>query len=105
MWRGDSSIDSAANAISTGSSTPTQDEAPVLKSSDFAERPSAGQVTLLFLKDSTGYLACDYWLEAGVLHYVTPAGQSKLLPLGRLDLEGNRETEPATQRRVCASGQ
>jgi len=86
MWRGDSSIDSAANAISTGSCTPTQDEAPVLKSSDFAERPSAGRVTLLFLKDRTGYLACDYWLEAGVLHYVTPAGQSKLLPLGRLDL-------------------
>jgi len=85
MWRCDSSIDSAANAISTGSST--QDEAPVLKSSDFAERPSAGQVTLFFLKDGTGYLACDYWLEAGVLHYVTPAGQSKLLALGRLDLE------------------
>lgn len=55
-------------------------------SSPVISQTSAGQVTLLFLKDSTGYLGCDYWLEAGVLHYVTPAGQSKLLPLGRLDL-------------------
>jgi hypothetical protein len=41
----------------------------------------------LLFKDRTGYLACDYWLEAGVLHYVTSTGESKLLPLERLDLE------------------
>jgi hypothetical protein len=46
------------------------------------------QVTLLILKDNTGYLASEYWLdEAGVLHYVTPDRREKLLPLGRLDLE------------------
>lgn len=72
---------------STGSSTPTREEAPVLKLSAFAESPSARQVTLLLFKDRTGYLACDYWLEAGVLHYVTSTGESKLLPLERLDLE------------------
>jgi len=73
--------------MSTASSTPAEEQAHVLRFSDFADRPSVEQVTLLMLKDSTGYLANDYWLEAGELHYVTPAGKYKLLPLARLDLE------------------
>jgi hypothetical protein len=45
------------------------------------------QITLLILKDGTGYLASDYWLESGQLHYVNSDNRYKLLPLARLDLE------------------
>jgi len=69
------------------SSTPAPEQAQVLRFSHFADRPSAELITLLMLKDGTGYLADNYWLEAGELHYVTPDGKYKLLPLARLDLE------------------
>ena len=53
---------------------------------DFA-RPSLQQLTLLILKGGSGYLASDYWLEGTRLHLLTPDGESKLLPLERLDFE------------------
>lgn len=43
------------------------------------------RLTLLFLKSGIGYLATDYWVEGGVLHYQTQ-GSERLLPLGELDL-------------------
>lgn len=53
---------------------------------DFADRPSL-QPTLLMLKGGSGYFASDYWLEGTRLHFLTPDGENKLLPLARLDLE------------------
>ncbi len=53
---------------------------------DFADRPSL-QPTLLMLKSGSGYFASDYWLEGTRLHFLTPDGENKLLPLARLDLE------------------
>ena len=43
--------------------------------------------TLLILKDGGGYLARDYWIEAGVFHLLTAGGQHKMFPVSRLDLE------------------
>jgi hypothetical protein len=54
---------------------------------DFADYPSVQQLTLLILKGGSAYLARDYWLEAGQLHFLTPDGEHKPLPLTRLDLE------------------
>lgn len=82
-----SGMDSTVIATSTASSTLAEEQAHALTFSPFADRPSVEQVTLLMLKDGTGYLASDYWLEAGELRCLTPDGKYKLLPLARLDLE------------------
>jgi hypothetical protein len=71
----------------TDSSTPPRDQEQVLAQGYLAEHTSVPQITLLILKDGTGYLASDYWFESGQLHYVNANGQYKLLPPGRLDLE------------------
>jgi hypothetical protein len=79
---------SSSTAMSTASSTlSAEEQAHALTFSPFADRPSGEQVTMLMLKDGTGYLASDYWLEAGELRYLTPNGKYKLLPLARLALE------------------
>jgi hypothetical protein len=44
------------------------------------------RLTLLFLKSGIGYVAADYWVEGGVLHYQGAQGSERLLPLGELDL-------------------
>ena len=87
VWRSFSRIARAANRTSTPSSTPPREPEQVVGQGYFADRPSVPQITLLILKDGTGYLASDYWLESGVLHYVNSNSQYKLLPLARLDLE------------------
>jgi len=58
----------------------------VLGVSPFAERLSGRQLTILLLKDDTGYLAIDYWLEGTKLHCLTLDGEHKVMPLGKLDL-------------------
>src|SRR4029077_5293548 len=84
LWLGGSNTVSVASAMS--SATPAQEQAKMI-SVDFADHPSAQQLTLLILKGGSGYLARDYWLEAGQLHFLTPDGEHRLLPLARLDLE------------------
>jgi hypothetical protein len=54
--------------------------------SPFAERLSGRQLTILLLKDDTGYLAIDYWLEGTKLHCLTLDGEHRVMPLGKLDL-------------------
>ena len=58
----------------------------VLGVSPFAERLSGRQLTILLLKDDTGYLAIDYWLDGTKLHCLTLDGEHKVMPLGKLDL-------------------
>jgi hypothetical protein len=43
--------------------------------------------TPLILKGGGGYLARDYWVEAGVFHLLTSAGEHKIFPVSELDLE------------------
>jgi hypothetical protein len=87
LWRSFSRLALAANPTPTTSSTPPREQEQVVGLGYFVDRPSVPQITLLILKDGTGYLASDYWLESGVLHYVNAHSQYKLLPLARLDLE------------------
>ena len=58
-----------------------------MRSSYFSEGPSVPRLTWLILKDGTGYLARDYWLESGRLRCVTLDWERKLIPLARLDLD------------------
>jgi len=43
--------------------------------------------TPLILKGGGGYLARDYWVEAGVIHLLTATGEHKMFPVSILDLE------------------
>jgi hypothetical protein len=83
LWPGSSPAASVARAMS--GATAGQEQAKFV-SVDFADHPSV-QLTLLILKGGSAYLAKDYWLEAGQLHFLTPDGEHKPLPLARLDLE------------------
>src|SRR5258708_5834590 len=87
LWRSFSRLALAANPTSTASSTPPPQQEQVVGQGYFAEPPSGPPITLLILKDGTGYLASDYWLESGQLHYVHSDNRYKLLPLARLGLE------------------
>lgn len=89
---------SAASVVATAS--PAHHQANII-AAELVDYPSA-QITLLILKGGSGYLARDYWLEGGQLHFLTVNGESKLLPVGRLDLE-DCPTQPGTQSRLCAS--
>ena len=72
--------------MSAVSPTPTSEPIKIVDSSYFAERLSGRQLTILILKDNTGYLATDYWLEGTQLHCLTLDREHKVVPLGRLDL-------------------
>jgi hypothetical protein len=92
LRRGGSAARSATREISTAAPRQGQTKSITV---DFADRPPLQQLTLLILKGNSGYLASDYWLEGTQLHFLTPDGENKLLPLESLDLEGtvrlNRE--------------
>jgi hypothetical protein len=53
---------------------------------DFRDR-NAERGTPLILKGGGGYLAHDYWVEAGMLHLLTAAGDHKIFPVSELDLD------------------
>jgi hypothetical protein len=82
-----------AGSTSPSETSPTAEPAlahqqpETMRSSYFSEDPSVPQLTWLILKDSTSYLARDYWVEAGKLVCVTLDWDRQLLPLARLDLE------------------
>lgn len=65
--------------------------------------------TPLILKGGGGYLASDYWVEAGVLHLLTTAGDHKIFPVSELDLEEtvrlNRELKADFVLRTVNSSQ
>jgi len=54
---------------------------------DFSDLSTVPQLTVLSLKGGDAYLASDYWLAAGELVFLTPGGEHKQLPVGRLDLK------------------
>ena len=85
LWP-DSKAGSEASDMSVVSTIPTSEPIKVVGSSYFTEPVSGRQLTILLLKDNTGYLTTDYWLEGTQLHCLTLDGEHKVMPLGRLDL-------------------
>ena len=45
------------------------------------------QVTMLVLKDGLSFGLTDYWVEGGMLHYVTTYGRQNAIDLDRIDLD------------------
>jgi hypothetical protein len=60
---------------------------PLVGSSSFGEPLSRRHLTVLLLKDNTGYVAADYWLDGTQLHCSTLDGEHKLVPLGETGLK------------------
>ncbi len=77
---------SVENDASAVPAIPGSEPIRVVGSSHFAESRPGQQLTILMIKDNTGYFATDYWLEGTQLHCVTLDGEHKVVPLGRLDL-------------------
>ena len=50
------------------------------------QAPAPSKVTIIALKDGSAYLAADYWVKAGLMHFISSTGQDHMLPLGRIDL-------------------
>jgi hypothetical protein len=49
--------------------------------------PSApSKLTLIALKEGTAFLAQQYWIQSGQMHYVSANGEEKLVPLDQFDL-------------------
>lgn len=48
--------------------------------------PSPSKVTIIALKDGSAFLAADYWVKGGLMHFISSSGEDRLLPLGRIDL-------------------
>lgn len=51
-----------------------------------SQEPASSKVTIIALKDGSAFLAADYWVKAGLMHFVLSGGEDRLLPLGRIDL-------------------
>ena len=45
------------------------------------------QVTMLVLKDGISFGLTDYWVEGGMLHYITTYGRQNAIDLDRIDLD------------------
>jgi hypothetical protein len=60
------------------------------------QEPASSKVTIIALKDGSAFLAADYWVKGGVMHFISSSGEDRLLPLGRIDLA---ETVQVNQER------
>src|SRR5215469_1170252 len=74
----------SSNSISTIAETPQAVERAAYPSRN--EEPASSKVTIIALKDGSAYLAADYWVTGGVMHFISSSGEGRLLPLGRIDL-------------------
>jgi hypothetical protein len=69
------------------SQTPLPQASRALQLTQQPVSPPNGAATVLVLKNSSAYLAQDYWLDADQLHCVTQKSGDKMIPLAMLDLE------------------
>jgi hypothetical protein len=60
------------------------------------KEPATSQVTIIALKGGTAYLATQYWVQGGQMHFVSLTGEDRLLPLEKIDLS---ETTRVNQER------
>jgi hypothetical protein len=67
--------------------TPALQTSRALQLTQQPVNPPNGAATVLILKNSSAYLAQDYWLDADQLHCVTKEAGDKMIPLAMLDLE------------------
>lgn len=59
----------------------------IVKPSYAEERPPVAQLTLLVLKDESIFAVSDYWLEDGIIFYVTSTGRQGSVAVRDLDWE------------------
>jgi hypothetical protein len=57
-----------------------------MKSAYLTEPSPQQQSTLIVLKGGSAYVAADYWVDGGQMHFVTQGGEEKLFPVEKLDL-------------------
>jgi hypothetical protein len=69
-------------ASATVSDTPTV----TMKSAYLTEPSPQQQSTVIVLKGGSAYVAGNYWVDGGQMHFVTKDGEEKLLPVEKLDL-------------------
>lgn len=94
-----SSRDSMRRVAAAGSPVAVLQSSGELEQVDFPNSSSRrdsspaadDQFAVLVLKDGSRYLATDYWVDAGQLHYVSYEGRPETLPLAKLDLHRTRQ--------------
>jgi hypothetical protein len=91
------SVASPAIAEPAGASPVTNGTAPRrdIESSGASPLDTEEPVTLLQLRDGTMYGLTRYWVEGGLLHYVTDYGGQNSVPFDRIDLAKTTELNAA----------
>src|SRR5215469_2484063 len=74
----------SSNSMSTIAEAPQAVERAAYTSRN--QEPASSKVTVIALRDGSAYLAADYWVTGGVMHFISSNGEGRLLPLGRIDL-------------------
>jgi hypothetical protein len=74
----------SSNAMPAITGTPQVVERAAYSSRN--QEPAPSKVTIIALKDGSAFLAADYWVKGGVMHFISSGGEDRLLPLGRIDL-------------------
>jgi hypothetical protein len=77
-------IGASSNPIQTITAAP-----PAVEHTAYTSRidePTPSKLTIIALKDGSAFLAADYWVRGGLMHFVSSNGEDHLLPLGRIDL-------------------
>jgi hypothetical protein len=57
-----------------------------IKSAYLTEPSAQNRSTLIVLKGGSAYVAADYWVDSGKMHFVTQGGEERLFPVEKLDL-------------------
>jgi hypothetical protein len=74
----------SSNSMPTITVTPQAVERAAYTSRN--QEPAPSKVTIIALKDGSAFLATDYWVTSGLMHFISSSGENRLLPLGRIDL-------------------
>ncbi|MBO0912306.1 MAG: hypothetical protein J2P13_10980, partial [Acidobacteria bacterium] len=73
----------------SSSSTSAIPQTPAVEQAAYNSRgqePAPSKLTVIALRDGSAYLAADYWVKSGLMHFVSSTGEDHLLPLERIDL-------------------
>jgi hypothetical protein len=85
-WASPSRYDSSSSVLYRPAAAAPQEQAATVQPASFVQRAAESEPTVIVLKGGAAYLARDYWVEAGVLHCVSPDGEQKLAALETMDL-------------------
>ena len=70
-----------------GSTAGSLDMTAAIAARESADSNPSVQITQLALKDGFIFGLTDYWVEGGMLHYVTNYGRQNAIELDRIDLD------------------